>query len=295
MKKLSSLIQQISDTPPREWQYLLRARLPRTQKKDAISFCKQSPCLFVLSTGRVGTQTLAALLQLTSGFVVYHEPYPRLYGLSQLAYRYSEEELVRQTLLEAFLSARESLFNKAQVWGRGYAETAPHITFLAPVIAEAFPSVRFIHLVRDPRMVIRSGLRRGWYEGHPFDRTRIQPRPGDPHADFWPHYSAFEKNTWLWAETNQWILSFLSTFPQEQQLRLYSEDMFSANERTLASLYEFAESPVPSKRKIKRVLGKKLNAQRTGSFPEPGEWNEEMESRVRALAGDVARQLGYEL
>jgi hypothetical protein len=47
------------------------------------------------------------------------------------------------------------------------------------------PNVKFVHLFRHPGEVVRSGMRRGWYNGHPSDRYRIEPGQHDPMRRLW--------------------------------------------------------------------------------------------------------------
>jgi len=288
-----SRVGKLVDKSPRQLLHYLRRRL--TKQEQLQSFDDKHPCVFVLSTGRAGTQTLAALFGLATNVFAYHEPGPQLYGLSKLSYEYSDDIHIREVLREAFLVARKEEMDYSLYCGKGYIETSPQVTFLAPVILEAISDVRFIHLVRDPRDVVRSGMRRKWYNGHPADRTRVAPPPDSEAGRQWEVYNPFQKNLWLWAETNRWIIEFSSSLSADRMLLVHSEDLFAAREDTMRNQFTFIGAPVPSKRKILRVLGKKLNVQKTGRFPEPPSWSEEMRSDLLTIAGETARELGYEL
>jgi hypothetical protein len=283
----------VFDHSPRELlHYLYRKVLRHKRLRD---FDDRHPCVFVLSTGRAGTKTLASLFNLAPNILSYHEPMPSLYELSKLSYECGDDSMARKVLREAFLSVREERMTYSLARGKGYVETSPQATFLAPVILEAIPNVRFVHIVRDPRYVVRSAMRRQWYNSNPADNTRIAPRPDSPVGPRWEGYNAFQKNLWLWAETNQWIINFSSGLPNDRVLLVRSEDLFAAHEETIASLYAFILSPLPSRRKITGVLGKKLNAQSSGTFPEPSGWAAEMRADLTAIAGTTANLLGYEI
>lgn len=293
MNALSTISKFVFDHSPRQLVHYARRRLLKQERLR--SFDTERPCVFVLSTGRTGTQTLAALLGLAKNVFAYHEPIPKLYGLSKLSYQHSNDRLGCEILQEAFLTARRELLDYSLDCGRGYVETSPQTTFLAPIILDAIPEARFIHLVRDPRDVVRSGMRRGWYDGSPFDKNRIVPRPDSEVSRQWKVYNAFQKNLWLWTETNRWISKFYSGLPADRTRLVHSEDVFSSDEETMSRLFAFAGAPVPSSWKMTRVLNKKLNAQKTGQFPKPSAWSEEMYSDLLAIAGETARDLGYEL
>lgn len=269
-----------------------KCRVRRGQ--EIAAFDEAHPCVFVLSTGRAGTQTLAALLGLADNLLSYHEPWPLTYGLSKLAYQYATDETASAILQEAFRSARQQLMQLSLRCGKGYVETSPQVTFLAPVIVDLFPGARFVHLHRDPRNVVRSGMRRGWFEGHSADRTRIAPLPDTAASRDWGQFTAFEKNLWLWAETNRWILDFCSRLPAEQSLRVAAEDMFAMNELTLQEVFAFTgHVPMPSVSRVRRIVGRRMNAQSSGSFPEPPSWSGEMNSKLLEVTGTVAERLGY--
>ena len=241
----------------------------RSRARRITVFDEQHPLLFVLSTGRVGTQTLAALAGLVPDILARHEPAPKLYGLSKLSYSLGDHTAVQQVLAEAFLTARRELLQLALATGQGYVETSPQLTFLAPVIRQIWPEARFIHLVRSPEVVIRSAMRRQWYAGNRTDETRITPGTDNPFARHWSEWTALQKNYWLWAETNRWISAFGSTLPSAQFVCLRSDDLFTAEDGALKLLYTLLNRPVPAHRRLRRILRQNLNAQRIGQYQPP--------------------------
>ncbi|MDM8527694.1 sulfotransferase [Anaerolineales bacterium HSG24] len=252
--------------------------------------------MFVLSTGRVGSETLATLYKLANNVLSYHEPVPKLYALSKLSYRYHSDSLGQTILQEALSTTRKELFNYSLSCRKGYIETSPQATFLAPIILQVVPNVRFIHLVRDPHDVVRSGMRRGWYNGNNMaDKTRITPNSESEHYESWDNYTMFQKNVWLWSETNNWIINFLSTIPAEQRLTITSENMFNAHQKTLENLFSFINSSLPSKKKIETILRKRLNAQRVGNFPEFSDWTGEMNEQLHGIASKTIKILDYNI
>jgi hypothetical protein len=259
------------------------------------SFDENHPCAFVLSTGRTGTKTIAALLGLSKQVFAYHEPKPLVYGLSRLAYENYHEPLAIKVLQEAFITARRDLLDFSLASSKGYVETSPQVTFLARAIAAAIPGALFIHLTRDPRDVIRSGMRRQWYVGNPNDQYRISPKTGTEEFSKWESYSAFQKNIWSWRETNRWIVQFCKQLPARSFLLLRAEDIFDGNQETLTRLYTFLGLCVPSKTRIEDLLRNRLNAQRKGDFPEPSEWPDTWNQDLRGMAGNTAQELGYEI
>lgn len=269
----------------------LTVRCLRTKRLS--SFDGSHPVIFTLSTGRVGSQTLSELLKLGNNILAYHEPAPKLFRLSKLAYQHEESDFIEDICGEAFWAFRETLFNYSLSCGKGYAETSPQATFLAPIINQVIPNVKFIHLIRNPGDVIRSGMRRKWFAGSNADNTRIVPKPSSEFYQEWNSWSPFEKNVWLWAETNRWIREFCLKLPSNQTFTLKSESIFELNEKDLQDLFPFIGIKMPSKKKSKRILTKRLNAQEKGSFPVPSKWTKEMNQILFRIAGQEMRKLNY--
>lgn len=182
--------------------------------------------------------------------------------------------------------------NQALSSGQGYVETSPQGTFLAPVIQQSIPSVKFIHLVRHPADVVISGMRRNWFGGHPSDGTRITPHN---FVRDWNSVSQLEKNAWLWTETNGWILDFLKTMPENQKITLRAEDVYNENFDVIKNIFGFLGAEMPNENNVKKVLSKKFNQQTKGNFPLLENWTPEMLEQLRAISGDLAKTLGYDI
>ncbi len=290
---MTSNVKSIYDRSLRQIADALRNRFFKHERK--LEFDRNRPCVFILSTGRVGTETLSELFGLSKNVLSYHEPAPTLYGLSKLAYEYSDDLAAKKVLTEAFYTARKDLLKYSLDCGKGYVETSPQVTFLAPMILNLYPYARFIHIIRDPRHVLRSGMRRKWFDGNSADKTRITPLTNSDASQKWDQYTAFQKNIWLWTETNRWIKQFCSTTPSENVLSLRSEDIFEDKPNVVEKIFDFIGAPLPPSKKIDRLLGKKLNAQRTGDFPAASIWTESMNNDLTAIAGDTAQSFGYRL
>jgi hypothetical protein len=194
---------------------------------------------------------------------------------------------------EAFLTARRDFLAAASERRKGYVETSPQVTFLGPVIRKAIEGVKFIHLIRDPKRVVRSAMRRNWYHGHFMDNVRIRPLLDSAADQKWPSWSPFEKNLWLWAETNRWIKAFLADLPAGSYLTLTSEDLFGAQAETTEAFYQFLGVARPPEALIRRVLHHKLNAQSSGTFPRACNWSPHILETTRCIAGPMMREFGY--
>ena len=230
-----------------------------------------------LSTGRVGTKTLAALGALNGEVDARHEPSPSLYGLGRVAYDRRGEEAAGEVIREALSACRPPV--RAEQFNVSL-ETSPQVTFLAEQLRDLFPGSRFVHVIRHPGAVLRSGMRRRWYDGHSHDRWRLVPTEGSAAATDWDRWSRCEKNAWLWAETNRWILEFLEKLSPEEYVTIRSEDLFEGQEEAVNAFFGCLGVSPPPAPVVAKVLGRKLNRQTAGSFPEWGDWSREQREEV---------------
>ncbi len=297
---IKSKMSKLLDHTPREVYFYLRGKLPKSRQViHGRRFGESNPCVFILSTGRVGTETLASLFNVAGSVFSHHEGSPRLSSLGKLVYQNFHEimkdPLKQEILSQSFLTTRLDSFLFSETSGKGYVETGPNATFLAPIIIKAIPGVKFIHLIRDPRAVVTSGMRRKWYDGCLTDTNRIVPRKASKASADWENLSPFKKNIWLWNETNQWIHDMISSLDEKRKLFIRAEDIFSGKEETMRLLFDFVGSSKPPWKKIHKILGKKLNAQNSGKFMEPSNWTKDMTKDLLATAGSSAEKFGYDI
>jgi hypothetical protein len=226
-------------------------------------------CVFVLSTGRVGTTTLQHLLNLSKDVHAFHEPDPKFLKEGQEAYlEFPLSKGKSSELFDRYVEARVSRLSRALERGCVYAECANRMTFLAPILAGSFPQAKFIHLYRNPADLIRSAMRRRWYvSGNEYDRTRVVPRHDDPWAAEWETWDLFEKCCWHWKTVNGFALHVLSELPQDSVFRARHESLFGQDAGEAERLFEWLDVSKPERKEVLRVIGTRYNEQRLGEFP----------------------------
>jgi hypothetical protein len=267
---------------------------PERSLQDAYaSGWRDYPCVFVLSTGRGGTETLTALAALSPTIEARHEPLPRLIKASFDAYMVGGDLAGQAHWRDLVLAARDDLVRAAARMGKVYVETNNRLTYLAPVLAEVFPASRFIHVYRDPFAFVRSAMRRRYFDGHNWDFARVRPRPDDPLAERWDTLPKLECCAWLWWRTNHDVRTWMASLPESRRLTLRSEDLFVGAPQALQQWFAICDSPMPAAGRIREVLTAKLNAQRGGEFPEASGWTAEQRDCVWAYVGVLATELGY--
>jgi len=166
---------------------------------------------------------------------------------------------------------------------------------MANTLAEVFPDSKFIHLYRHPYAVIRSGMRRGFYQNHPWDFCRVRPLDHDSIYADWQYFTPLQKVAWYWASINEQSLCFLDTLPEHRKFALSSESLFSGDTAMITSLFDFVAAEQPEQKAIREVLGLKCNAQRSGDFPQADEWSSLQIQQVHTMVEKTAGRLGYSL
>jgi len=120
---------------------------------------KLPPPVFVVSTGRVGSTMLAQALAIHPDLLTFHEPQPHL---NVEAFRAWEDSISTDRLHERIEEKRSSFVEQAG-WNRcTYVESSHYGAHLVQELHELY-GARFVHLHRDGRAFVRSGLERDWW------------------------------------------------------------------------------------------------------------------------------------
>lgn len=246
--------------------------------------------LFVLSTGRTGTDFVTHLLQQAEGLYVEHEAVPRLGTASR--FLFDNDMMDQKGGQAAFLAARYHLVQDAYMFEKRYVETNNRLTFFASAIRDLMPKAQFIHLVRHPGAFVRSGMRRGYYTTEYIsDYGKIRPTEKDEAFDKWGSYTRVEKISWLWYRTNKLIEDFKASIPEEV-LMIKSEELFQQPDDVVTKMLSFVEEPRP--KRIKTDLGPK-NKQHSGHFPRYDRWEDTDKIKLKSITGELAQKYEYKL
>lgn len=253
--------------------------------------------VFFLSTGRCGTSWFTTLLSTNKQLKVFHVPQPELAAQSRLAYELlitSDSISAREEklLTEVFLAGREELLLNCIKSGVRFIETDPRPTFFAPIIAKIWPDAVFIHLYRHPAEVVRSGIRRHWYNttaSH--ELSRIQPVSTDGNYMKWQHFDQLEKISWLWAETNAFVEDFKESIGKG---RYFNFNFNELSADTVNELLGFLNIEIKSAT-INKLLNVRVNKQEPDHFPEYNDWDEPMKEKLINICGPLMQKYNYTL
>jgi len=209
-------------------------------------FRRETPRLcFVLTSGRSGSTSLAAILGQHPGLHARHEP--RL-QLIRWATQFAHGEVTREDMRERL----DALYRQTSVFAPGlvHVEIDQKLVPLAGLLGELFPQAKFVSLQRDGRDVVASCHARGWYRPEETDpekedeqwiswqwrHFRLQgDRCGDVSPGEWAAMSPFGKCCWYWAGIQRRIRLQQEQLPPEQFLEIKLENL----EADLPALQDF--------------------------------------------------------
>ncbi|NWG45338.1 MAG: sulfotransferase [Alphaproteobacteria bacterium] len=260
--------------------------------------------VFILSSGRSGSASLARLLGRHAEIEMHHE-----YLCTHL-----QEAGVRFYMGHADAAATRAVIDRLHGAALAYARTplwgdsSNKLSWVAPLLVEMFPNARFVHLMRDGRKVAGSYARKlsdecyGDYETAclaawaadptlpaPPPEKRFWwplPRPGHPLAERFSRFTQFERIAFHWAECNAVALDALASVPEERRLSLRLEDL-RAHPRHVHGLLDFLGlTPMGDEFAL---LQRPFNVNR----PEDRPLTPDELRRFLAIAGEMMDRLGY--
>lgn len=206
--------------------------------------------VFILSTGRCGTQWLAAQLarHYADHYRVEHEPLHNRYCPRRMLACRSPQELGAED--SAPILAHADIIERTLERSH-YIECGHPCWSTLPYFAERFRSrIRIIHLTRHPIPTAFSWLTHGAFQPPllPHLQAKVLLSPFDTgtslteYRERWPSMTPFEKCLYYWAEVNEFGIR--QEVPiHTPWLRVSFENLFGAD--ALKSVLEFLElSPV---------------------------------------------------
>ena len=165
---------------------------------------------FIISLGRSGSKFLADLLDCAPCSLVYHEPYTDDKMFFGLRYYYSADIVMNNYLEERFkklLPANDYITH--------YGEVNSYLRYEIDWLKKRF-NPTLIHMIRDGRDFVRSALKRDTYTA--FDKqVQIVPRDGDTYSVKWYAMDRFQKLSWYWMHSNEYISSKVDRFVRFEQ------------------------------------------------------------------------------
>jgi hypothetical protein len=231
--------------------------------------------VFVPSTGRSGTTTMARLLSGHPEIRCRHERRRQLIRLStELAHGVVDEAAAEAELHAIYVASGAY---RAPIYG-----DSDHRLFnLIGILGRVLPEAKFVWLVRDGRDVVASTTARGWYDAEYTSGTWGEYRlrgdaAGEVEAAEWGAMTPFAKNCWYWAYVNRVIGAEVDRLPASRWMPLRLEDIATEN----AEVFRFLDvAPVPA-------AARRENPSRREVVP-PTEWSPAEREAFERWCGDA--------
>ncbi len=248
--------------------------------------------VFIVSTGRTGTKFLARFFNRYNGVWALHEPKPDflIEGIRYAAGKISTDKASAVICRNRRAIRREALRRGANI----YIESNNRLFSLLKPLRKSFSGVRIIHIVRDGRDYVRSGMSRRWYKKK--DRT---PRlkaimfPADPYYKSWNEMSRFEKITWRWQKKDGFIYDDIKAIPDSLTVKF--EDIFE--DRNFSGLKKIAEYTGLDKEYteslIAELIDNKVNSTGKYAIKDWHHWNDTKKEKFYTVAGNHMKRYGY--
>lgn len=269
---------------------------------------------FVFSTGRCGTTSLGILLQYAKDVLALNE------GQYRDEFLGGEQVLKAMTLqnLQAYKEPgkAQELFNQARTqlipdvmkqFGKSYFIELSY--FLAPfvqAVQSAYPGVRMLYIHRDGRDFVRSAYTSevpdpapvGYVDErplHPVERFvsmgRLLPSEGTEDFRRWPDMTTFEKNVWLWAETNRIILTGFVGKRDNFTHQISMEHLFTSE--GMEEVFDFLKVKNVPRQAVDDALNRKINTRKRFLLPPWSEWDPDLKRSFKTIGQDMLHRLGY--
>ncbi len=239
---------------------------------------------FIVSTGRTGTRYLAELFNPLEGITALHEPDP---DFLKLGIGFSEEAIehfiARKRIIDGRRLILKGLYDNGSTV---YIESNNRLFSLIPVLVDIFPKCRIVHIIRDGRDIVRSGMSRFWYrEDDLFPRLKATDFPGDPYCDGWDELDRFEKICWWWPKKDGIIHDGVEKY-KNNCMTVKFEDIFDYenNNPGLKKIVNFFE--LDSNIKLNRPKEKKSNETKEYQMPHWKDWESDLKEKFMKIAGD---------
>ena len=266
----------------KNWPYKLdkiRMRLRSLGKQDWSDVNKY----FVVSTGRTGTKFFAHFLDQFSSTYAVHEPAPTFL---RLAINYATNNVTEKYAIEKIERYRRAMCKKVKRMGvNNYIESNNRLFALLEPLKEVFDDFKVVHIVRDGRDYVRSGMSRNWYTDSDGSRLRAIYFPDDPYYEKWDQMSRFEKICWRWQKKDGFIYDQVEKMDNAITVKfedIFKDDNFTGVHRIIKYL-DLNEGE--AEEIIDRMMNKRVNSTKNYEIPKWENWEQEMIEKFDSIAG----------
>jgi len=263
--------------------------------------------VFILGSGRSGTKMAAKLFNGVGHIESHHEYVRDTYQREAALYFMG---LLGKDEMAARLKA---IYGAAAHYSRAsyFIDSSNKLSWVADVLVDAFPTAKFVHLVRDGRKVASSFFHKlgghvysdrgvaalqAWLahpDQHPMppppeDFWWVIPQAGQPFHNEFSAFDQFQRCCYQWAESNRSVADALTAVPPERKLTLKLEAL-TADPAEVKRLLDFTDTPFDDS--FVEVLSRPQHVYVPLDYP----LTPPQSTQFAAIGGAMMARLGYDL
>lgn len=242
--------------------------------------------VFILSTGRTGTQFLAYHFDKGPDVRALHEPVPSR-GLRFWTVAYLEGAVERSMMRRTLRRYRTGFFDG--MTESTYVESNNFLAGFAEALIEEFSQPTLIHVVRDPRTYVRSAINNGAASGL---KGLVNRFVEFAHLDLDREaaHPAILRSARYWTLLNQHLLRVGEGYPGYSSFKY--EDLFDDGSDEFARLVDL----VGGGSQVLDAAGDdgRVNRSTQDLLPPWNEWSATQQRAVIDTCGDLMARFGYE-
>lgn len=249
--------------------------------------------VFILSTARTGTKSLAEGLAGDGILSLHQPPFSRL--LTVASNYYLHGWLPKRALVWLVSFLREPQITQAKCRYYIQAYSLDHLP--AKIISQKYANVYVIHIVRDPRTFVPSYL--NWvhtrFKSFVANKFVLGWHPsgfftGEMSWGEWHRMDEFQRVCWHWAYKNRLLEQLFQE--DERYLRIRFEDLFlGASTEVLRSTLSFAG--IPYQNEFRTIFQERKNVSPKMYCPGWDVWSPKRQQELLNLCGEEMRRYGY--
>lgn len=249
--------------------------------------------VFILSTSRTGTKTLAAGLH-SDDILSPHQPaYSRILTIASNYYLHGW--ISRRSLEWLVSCTREPQIMNASC--RYYLQVFSLDYLPAKIISEKIQNVYVIHIVRDPRTFVTSYMNwmhtrfksfiankliLGWHPSGYFT--------GEMSWKKWQQMNEFQRVCWHWTYKNTLLEKLFDNY--DNYLRIRFEDLFLTRDSNgLKSVLSFVD--IPYRERFSAVVNRSENISNKMYFPRWDNWTVGQKQQLLDICGEKMKTYDY--
>ena len=249
--------------------------------------------VFILSTGRTGTKTLAEGLVGDNILSPHQPPHSRFLTIASNYYLHGWlakpvlEGLVRHLREPQILQAKCQFY--IQAFSLDY--------FPAKIISQKYPNVYVVHIIRDPRTFVPSYLNWMHTRFKSFVANKLVPgwQPsglftGEISWKRWLKMNEFERVCWQWVYKNRLLQQLFQDDERYMQVR-FEDLLLSQTPDMFRSMLSFVG--IPYQDRFDQMLCRPKNSSRKTYFPKWEDWIPERQQQLLDICGEQMQYYGY--